>query len=73
MPARLSRLVAVESYEGVKFSRIAEDAVVGTPRVHKLSFAAYGIPSKGPSNVPMARGVMDGRGWGGGEVSRQES
>lgn len=39
-PASRRRWVGVESYGGVKLARAAEEAVVETPRVQKLSFAA---------------------------------
>lgn len=34
-------------------ARAAEEAVVGTPLVQKLSFAAYGMPSRGPRRFPI--------------------
>jgi hypothetical protein len=44
----------VPSYGGVQPSRIFDEHVVGTPRVHMLSFSATGTPASGPGSRPAA-------------------
>src|SRR5919107_1331346 len=47
-PASRSRVTTVASYGGRQPSRIFDEHVVGTPRVHMLSFNATGTPASGP-------------------------
>lgn len=72
-PACRRRPVGVESYGGVKPARAAEDAVVWTPRVQKLSLAAYGMPSRGPARHPRAPAEEKGTAGGGGGGSEVQS
>ena len=51
-PASRSRATAVASYGGTYPARICDEHVVSTPRVHRLSFSATGIPSSGPRASP---------------------
>lgn len=64
-PACRRRPVGVESYGGAKPERAAEEAVVWTPRVQKLSLAAYGMPSRAPARLPRATLGRGGSGGGG--------
>src|SRR5438309_4677238 len=51
-PARRDTIVA--SYGGRQCSRILDEHVVGTPRVHMLSFKATATPASGPGSSPDA-------------------
>src|SRR5947199_8487457 len=53
-PASCSRETMVASYGGRQCSRIREEHVVGTPRVHMLSFKATATPASGPGSPPAA-------------------
>ena len=53
-PAAVSRSTTVASYGGRQPSRIRDEQVVGTPRVHRLSFSATGTPASGPGSSPAA-------------------
>ena len=53
-PAAASRVTTVASYGGFHPSRIFDEHVVGTPRVHMLSFSAIGTPASGPTGRPCA-------------------
>src|SRR5690606_34514793 len=53
-PASASRVTTVASYGGFQPSRMRDEHVVGTPRVHMLSFSATGTPASGPGSVPAA-------------------
>src|SRR5438309_586528 len=53
-PAATIRDTTVASYGGSQPSRIFDEHVVGTPRVHKLSFNATGTPASGPGSSPLA-------------------
>ena len=54
-PAASMRCTAVASYGGTNRSRMREEAVVRTPRTHRLSFTAMGTPMSGPADAPFAR------------------
>src|ERR1700686_3255139 len=47
-PASRTRCTTVASYGGRHPSRIRDEHVVGTPRVHRLSLSAIGTPASGP-------------------------
>ena len=53
-PAAARRSTTVASYGGRQPSRILDEHVVGTPRVHMLSFSATGTPASGPGSRPAA-------------------
>src|SRR3954468_19862884 len=53
-PAARRRSTTVASYGGRQPSRIRDEQVVGTPRVHMLSFSATGTPASGPGSRPAA-------------------
>src|SRR5687768_2717853 len=53
-PAASSRSTTVALYGGMKPRRILDEAVVGTPAVHMLSFSAIGTPWSGPADRPAA-------------------
>ena len=53
-PALSSRCTTVASYGGHQPSRIFDEHVVGTPRVHRLSLSATGTPASGPGSSPAA-------------------
>ena len=53
-PAARSRSTTVASYGGAQPSRIRDEHVVGTPRVHRLSLSATGTPASGPGSSPAA-------------------
>ena len=53
-PAATCRATTVALYGGRQPSRIREAHVVGTPRVHRLSFRATGTPASGPGSSPPA-------------------
>src|SRR6202166_3646069 len=53
-PAARRRSTTVASYGGRQPSRIRDEHVVGTPRVHMLSFNATGTPASGPGSSPAA-------------------
>src|SRR3954447_22685995 len=53
-PAACSRVTIVASYGGFQPSRMREEQVVGTPRVHMLSLSATGTPVSGPGSSPAA-------------------
>ena len=52
-PAAASRVTTVASYGGFQPSRILDEHVVGTPRVHMLSFSAIGTPASAPTGRPL--------------------
>src|SRR5437667_11926034 len=60
-PAASSRITTVASNGGTNCSRIFDDAVVRTPRVHKLSFNATGTPARGRDRRPERRAVAHAR------------
>src|ERR1035437_9538288 len=51
-PASTNRVTTVASYGGRQPSRIRDEQVVGTPRVHRLSFRATGTPANRPGSFP---------------------
>src|SRR5437016_4618245 len=51
-PAARRRVTTVASYGGRQPSRMRDAQVVGTPRVHRLSFSAIGTPARGPGSPP---------------------
>ncbi|CAB4798610.1 unannotated protein [freshwater metagenome] len=51
-PACCRRVTTVASYGGFQPSKILEEHVVGTPRVHMLSLSAIGTPARGPRSLP---------------------
>ncbi len=53
-PATRTRSTTVASYGGVHPSRIFDEQVVGTPRVHRLSLSAIGTPASAPGSAPAA-------------------
>src|SRR3954465_8859571 len=53
-PAAASLPTTVASYGGFHPARIFDEHVVGTPRVHMLSFSATGTPASGPGSCPAA-------------------
>src|SRR5262249_50248384 len=53
-PAAPPRSTTVAEYGGRHPSRIFDEHVVGTPRVHMLSFSATGPPASGPGSSPRA-------------------
>src|SRR5581483_4042197 len=53
-PAPTRRSTTVASYGGSQPSRIFDEQVVGTPRVHMLSLRATGTPASGPGSSPRA-------------------
>src|SRR5437773_3453446 len=53
-PAARSRSTTVASYGGFHPSRMRDEQVVGTPRVHRLSLRATGTPASGPGSSPPA-------------------
>src|SRR5918995_4384463 len=53
-PAASSLVTIVASYGGFHPSRIRDEHVVGTPRVHMLSLSATGTPASGPGSPPAA-------------------
>src|SRR4029079_3512746 len=53
-PASGNLVTIVASYGGFPPSRIFDEHVVGTPRVHMLSFSATGTPASGPGSRPAA-------------------
>ena len=53
-PAAATFVTTVASYGGFQPSRIFDEQVVGTPRVHMLSFSAIGTPASGPGSLPAA-------------------
>src|SRR5450759_729447 len=53
-PASTNRVTTVASYGGRQPSRIRDEQVVGTPRVHRLSFSATGTPANRPGSSPDA-------------------
>ena len=53
-PAAASLVTIVASYGGFQPARIFDEHVVGTPRVHMLSFNAIGTPASGPGSPPAA-------------------
>ena len=53
-PASRSVVTMVASYGGFQPSRIFDEHVVGTPRVHMLSLRATVTPASGPGSMPAA-------------------
>src|SRR6188472_4506401 len=53
-PASRNRRTTVASYGGRQPSRIRDEHVVASPRVHKLSLIAIGTPASGPGSSPRA-------------------
>src|SRR5262245_1308057 len=53
-PAASTRSTTVAVYGGRQPSRIRDEHVVATPRVHRLSFSATGTPARGPGSRPAA-------------------
>ncbi|CAB4804183.1 unannotated protein [freshwater metagenome] len=53
-PAAARRSTTDASYGGFQPSSIREEHVVGTPRVHRLSFSAIVTPASGPGSSPAA-------------------
>src|SRR3954464_9191934 len=53
-PASRRRVTTVASYGGSQPSRIRDEHVVATPRVHMLSLRATGTPASGPGSAPDA-------------------
>src|SRR3954452_23550434 len=47
-PAAARRCTTVASYGGRQPSRMRDEQVMSTPRVHMLSFSAMGTPASGP-------------------------
>ena len=60
-PGRASRSTTVASYGGFQPSRICDEHVVGTPRVHMLSLSATGTPASGPGSSPARDRRVDRR------------
>jgi hypothetical protein len=60
-PASASLVTTVASYGGRQPSRIFDEQVVGTPRVHMLSFSAIGHARERPERLATgARGIHRG-------------
>jgi hypothetical protein len=53
-PAAARRCDHGASYGGRQPSRMPDEHVVGTPRVHRLSLSATGTPASGPGSSPAA-------------------
>ena len=53
-PAASTRSTTVAVYGGRQPSRIRDEHVVGTPRVHRLSLSTIGTPASGPGSSPRA-------------------
>src|SRR6185369_3978 len=51
-PAAARRSTTVALYGGRQPSRMRDEQVVGTPRVHMLSLRATGTPASGPGSFP---------------------
>ena len=61
-PAASRRATAVQSYGGIKLSRIFEPAVVRTPLVTMTSLIATGTPASGGKGLPSAAICVDAPG-----------